>query len=147
MTGQFYKNLSPSNTLNKELIPLGDGIELTQYMPLNILSPQLKVKSVPDGANYLYIPALNRYYYVSPPVLDKQCNYISCSVDVLMSNKTMIEKLECFIARNEFEYNENIPDSLYAFGSEKIIHGIDFGNNVFQHSNTVSSRNYIMTIK
>lgn len=147
MTGQFYKNLSPSNALHKDLIPLGEGVELTQYMPLNILSPQLKVKTVPADANYLYIPALNRYYYVSPPVLDKQCNYISCSVDVLMSNNSSIKNLDCFISRNEFDYNDNIPDNLYAFGSEKIIHGIDFGNDIFEHSNTTSSRNYILTIK
>lgn len=144
MTGQFYIDASAKNQLDRPITPIGEGIDLTLYMPTDIINPTFKIKDFPNNANYLYVPSLDRYYFIRSVTLDKQCSYISCTCDVLKTYASAIKNLECYISRNEYKYNMQIPDSLYTLESRKYIHGINFGNNIFEHN---TGRNYILTIK
>ena len=61
--------------------------------------------------NYIYIPDFKRYYYVKN--IDCVCNNLyrfDLYCDVLMSFKDDIQNLECFVIRQEFNYNDMIPD-------------------------------------
>ena len=132
MNAILYTNKSSSKTLNKTLTETGRTI-LTLYEMTDLMNPRFKVKNKTD-ANYLYVENLG-YYYIHNQILGNQCCYLVCEKDVLMSNKNEILNLECFILRNEHEYNLNIPDNLLPLQEKTIvysrtdtIHAPDFGN-------------------
>lgn len=64
------------------------------------------------GCNYVHIHEFNRYYYVDN-ITSVNLNLwqIDLTVDILMSFKDDILKLECVVARNEFEYDDMIVDN------------------------------------
>lgn len=62
--------------------------------------------------NYLYIPDLNRYYFIENISASTNNVYtLSCSVDVLMSFRDEILALEVYVDRNEFDYNADTFDN------------------------------------
>ena len=62
--------------------------------------------------NYVYIPTLKRYYFVSQvTILNNNLCEISLSIDVLMTYRQGIYKLHAFVDRNEKTYNEDIIDN------------------------------------
>lgn len=77
----------------------------------SIIEPVLFVHSNIVKANYMYIPSLDRYYFITDIELQPDGDYIvKTHVDVLMSNSNAILKLNALILRNEFLYNDYIPD-------------------------------------
>ena len=72
----------------------------------------------PPTFNYVYIQEFDRYYFVDDfTVLNHELYEISLTVDVIMSFKNAILSLSAFVDRNEFVYNENIPDIYRMFES------------------------------
>lgn len=66
----------------------------------------------PIDFNYVYIPTLNRYYFVTDVTIVRTKLYeISLSIDVLMTYREGIKKLKGFIDRNEEFYNDDIIDN------------------------------------
>lgn len=132
MTAILYKNTSSSKTLNKNLVEIG-RTNLTLYEMSDLINPRFKLKHK-TTANYLYVENMG-YYYIHNQILGNQCCYLVCEKDVLMSNKNEILNLECFILRNEHEYNLDIPDNLLPLQEKTIVysrtdtvHAPDFGN-------------------
>lgn len=65
------------------------------------------------SCNYVYIPMFKRYYFIDDIVSVRNGLWqISMSVDVLMSFKDDILKQECFVSRNEFEFDHLLNDPL-----------------------------------
>lgn len=61
--------------------------------------------------NYVYIPDLNRYYFVENYIyLTNNLVEINLRIDVLMTYRVGINQLDAFIDRNEFTYNPRIID-------------------------------------
>lgn len=61
--------------------------------------------------NYVYIPALSRYYYVENyTYLTNNLVELNLRIDVLMTYRVGIKQLDAFIDRNEFAYNPGIID-------------------------------------
>lgn len=61
--------------------------------------------------NYVYIPALSRYYYVENyTYLTNNLVELNLRLDVLMTYRVGIQQLDAFIDRNEFAYNPGIID-------------------------------------
>lgn len=62
--------------------------------------------------NYVYIPDLNRYYYVENyTYITNNLVELNLRIDVLMTYREGIYKLDGFIDRNEFTYNPEIVDT------------------------------------
>lgn len=132
MNAILYTNKSSSKTLNKTLTETGRTI-LTLYEMSDLMNPRFKLKNK-TTANYLYVENLG-YYYIHNQILGNQCCYLVCEKDVLMSNKNEILNLDCFILRNENEYNLDIPDTLLPLQEKTVVysrtdtkHAPDFGN-------------------
>lgn len=114
MTIILYNSTAEINTLNKSSY-------LTQVATLtgtlrdgcNIVDPQILVElqSLPTF-NYVYIPELNRYYFVKS--IDNYNNklwVLYLHVDVLMTYKTQILNLKAEVDRNEFDYDLLLEDT------------------------------------
>lgn len=119
MIANLYINSSSADTLNKNISQV-DSTTLTLYESTDILHPTFKVKHK-TNANYMFVVGLG-YYYINNQILGNQCCYLVCEKDVLMSNISEILNLECFILRNENEYNLDIPDNLLPLQEKTIVY-------------------------
>lgn len=70
-----------------------------------LINPVLKLSSFDQSViNYVYIPSLDRYYYVTGATYSKGFYYVQLHVDVLMSFKTSIKKQKV-IAKRTSNFN------------------------------------------
>lgn len=114
MTIRLYKNSAEEIVVDKSpYIKLVAEVEGTLRDEADIVSPSIEFyfEQIPSF-NYAFIVEFNRWYFVSG-VISISLNMweVSFEEDVLMSYKDGIMKLKGFIDRNEFEYDELIPDS------------------------------------
>lgn len=121
MNAVLYINNSEKIKVNKDITKISD-ITLTLYMSTDISQPVFKVSNFNNNSNYIYVSELNRYYYINSVTYDKQCAYLYCSIDVLMTYKTQILNSEQFILRNEFKRNTTIPDNAIPSECNNMIH-------------------------
>ena len=110
MTAILYNNVSDNREINKNITEIA-SIDLTLYLDTNVLNPVFKLKTFNNNGNYLYVPSLNRYYYINNYTLSNQCVYLHCSVDVLMSFKNQILNNTYLIKRNEFLKDNRLVDN------------------------------------
>lgn len=129
MTSILYNNVSDNREINKNITEVST-IDLTLYLDTNVLNPVFKVKTFNNSGNYLYVPTLNRYYYINNYTLSNQCVYLHCSVDVLMSYKKDILNTTCLISRSENDYNDNIVDTLAPITGDTVYTVKNFGENI-----------------
>lgn len=74
------------------------------------------------SANYAYIPDFNRYYFINDIISVRNNMWrINMYVDVLMSYKKQIKKLNAFVNRNEFQYDKYVKDDLISYYYDKEI--------------------------
>lgn len=115
----LYKNKSERNRLNKTgyIAPILDEnnrpkeLDGTLREATSITNVSIKIEYGFIDFNYVYIPEFNRYYFVDDfVVINNNLYEIILTVDVLMSFKDYILDLECFIDRNEFEFDPMITD-------------------------------------
>ena len=132
MTATLYINKSAYNYLNKDISNIGTT-NLTLYEMTDLMQPKFKIKNK-TTANYMYVQGFG-YYFINNQILGNQCCYLICEKDVLMSNKAEILNMECFVTRNENEYNLDIPDNLLPLQEKTVVysrtdntHAPDFGN-------------------
>lgn len=81
----------------------------------NVLTPSIMIEysKVPDF-NYVYIPSLSRYYFVTGVTLVRYGVYrIDLKVDVLCSFNADIRLQSGFVSRNENTYTEDYPDDRF----------------------------------
>lgn len=113
----IYKTNSEKNKLNKELT-LVKELDVKILNNTEILKPIIEIAHIPfeevTKANYMYIPDLNRYYFIDNMELMTGGNvYISGSVDVLMSYMASILELTGTVKRAESMKNGYILDEHY----------------------------------
>lgn len=111
MLARLYYNKSDKRNLHKNIELINEiNIELKQ--DTSIVHPTLILSNSSGvmGANYIYIPNLNRYYYIDNITASQQRLIVECSVDVLMSFKSEILNCEVVIDRAEHNYNLYLPD-------------------------------------
>ena len=103
MVALLYKNTSDNRVISKNITLIKEvSIELKSNV--DFISPTIFLQTF-DGcedANYLYIEEFKRYYFVNNIThLTGGRISLSCSVDVLMSNKNDILALSCIIDKQE----------------------------------------------
>lgn len=109
----IYRNSAEDNRVDKtEYLTLIGTINgaLRNSDSVIDLSLTLEYNGFPNF-NYVHIPMFGRYYYIVD-IVSVRTNLweISLVVDVLMTYKDSIKKLNVFVDRNEFQYNRNIID-------------------------------------
>lgn len=106
MLAKAYNTNSSSNTLNKELVLVSD-IEIKFKKEVNRYNPtiMLKYDDIIDF-NYMYIPKLNRYYFVEDiEIYPNKIFTLTLKCDVLMSFKDDILNSEGNIT-SQTNYND-----------------------------------------
>jgi hypothetical protein len=112
-TINLYKNTAENHRVDKTayLTAVG-GLDGALRHDTNLVSPIILIyyERLPDF-NYVYIAPFKRYYYVeSVNIVRTNLYEISLSVDVLMTYREGIKKLDAFIVRNEHTYNDFLID-------------------------------------
>lgn len=118
----LYQNKAEINRVDKTdyLVSVGT---LNGYLreESSLIEPKLIIEyeEVPNF-NYVYIAKFNRYYFVQEITSVRTKLFrITLKCDVLMSYKDKILNLNCYIARNEYEFNLDIQDELLPFEYQK----------------------------
>lgn len=117
--------------VNKEPA-LGDAVPC-EMMNTDMLNPSIKLSAGYKDANYVYIPAFSRYYYVSrPETLPGGHCILHCHVDVLKTYGGGVMGTEQLVARNEKEenWNKNQIDNLLPIKARKKVYSFPFGDAV-----------------
>lgn len=147
---QFYKNTAEINRVDKTnyltLVSTNEGSFVSSE---DMLQPILRVRDTTNIAptiNYIYIPNLQRYYFVdSVQLVNNGIIDYKLKVDVLMSFKSKILSQTAYIRRNENDYNEELIDNDIIVTNEREYSQIELYNNLF-NVDSESYRNYIVTI-
>ena len=118
MVALLYRNTSDNRVISKNITLIKEvSIELKSNV--DFISPTIFLQTFNgcEDANYLYIEEFKRYYFVN------NINHLtggrislSCSVDVLMSNKDNILSLSCIIDKQE-NASSNFSDKYIDDGS------------------------------
>lgn len=111
----LYRNTGQYNLVDKRgsLAYVG-GFDCQIKHPSTLLRPVVTMarESVGDLAtvNYAYIPEFSRYYFAKLSVEEAGIVTVTCEVDPLTSWANQIMGIHCTVARNEFNYNMDLPD-------------------------------------
>lgn len=112
----LYKNKSPKNKIGKSLTKVGDTISGTIKEDCSISDPIITLElSGFTNANYLYIAAFNRYYFITD-IINNYNNIwtIKAHVDVLESFKNDIKALKVILSDTENTAADNyIENSVF----------------------------------
>ena len=120
----LYKNTAENNRVDKNSYLTSVG-EIEGYLrdETSIINPTIVIEynKVIDF-NYIYISTFNRYYFVNE-VQSVRTNLwrLSLSCDVLMTYKDTILNYECFVNRNENDFNNYIEDNYLPLQHQKEI--------------------------
>ena len=124
MKVQLLKNTSDDKEINKN-ITLIDSTECYLLEGCSVQTPIIRLEVSHDTAllfNYIYIEDFKRYYYIVDIVWNNEyMATLSLKCDVLMSFKDSIYKQSGLIARQEFNYNKMLFDSLLKQNSSPYI--------------------------
>lgn len=111
MQGTLYVNISDDRYVNKTINNIGE-YTIVFKSDEDSIRPTLKISdsNIPETANYVYLSELNRYYYIRKKRFSKQCIYLECELDPLMSFRSQLGSMEAIISRNERLYNLYLND-------------------------------------
>ena len=117
----LYTQNSENNALDKSLT-LIDIINGKFNHSIGVKSLNIDVVNIPMNFNYVYIPSLNRYYYVdSVEIISNDVRRLMLKEDVLMSWKSLIRQQSAFVDRQENLYDSDIVDDLVTYSYDKSI--------------------------
>lgn len=116
---------------------------------INIQTPTLTIKS--DNilnCNYCYIEDLKRYYFINYHIgLNNNVYTISLIEDELYTFKEDVLKLDAFILRNQYKYNNDLVDSLRSFKSNYNINKQVFNvSELSQEISTSTEPNIVISV-
>lgn len=107
-----------------------------QLVNTDILNPILKVGSDKVEATYVEIEDFSRFYFVErvESIAGTHC-LLHCHVDVLHTYRSAIGNLECLVARNEFDQDPDIADTMIPVKcTGTIVDKEQFGQAIFEQS-------------
>lgn len=92
----------------------GRDVTVQPKQPCDILRPTFILSYASDLliSNYLYCPDFSRYYFIDNIQVTPGNRFeISCTVDVLMSYRNEISRINCVVTRQEHSGLTLVPDS------------------------------------
>lgn len=112
MIATLYKNHSDERYVSKDLSSIGTYNNLVFKDDEDLVTPTFKVtdSNFSEECNYIYVRELGRYYYIRSRRFSRQCLFLECQVDVLMSFRNEIHDMTGIISRNERLYNLYLND-------------------------------------
>ena len=99
----LYTTADDVRKVNKALNTV-KSVTATPTEPMNVLTPTLIINYDNNvlSANYVYIPALNRYYYIdNMDLLKGNRLLLTCRVDVLKTYAAALTDCDCIVTRSE----------------------------------------------
>lgn len=132
MDATLYFNKSDKRYVDKELQAItydgSDHIDVEFKEDTSLENPTfiLRTQSKVLTANYIYIPDMNRYYYINDYTVSHQRIYINCHVDVLMSFKKEFKKENVIVARNEKLFDLYLDDNKYKVQDRTCVRTVRF---------------------
>lgn len=114
MTLTLFSTSSPTNALNKNIVPVSSELTVIPYNALDILSPVIicDYNQAYLKANYCYITEFDRYYFCELSTNNGSQLIIKCECDPLYTYKEGIKNSEGTILRSESIGKPTmIPDS------------------------------------
>lgn len=132
MDATLYFNKSDKRYVDKELEAItyegSDHIDVEFKEDTSLEDPTfiLRTQSKVLTANYIYVPDMNRYYYINDYTVSHQRIYINCHVDVLMSFKKEFKKENVIVARNEKLYDLYLDDNKYKVQDRTCVRTVRF---------------------
>lgn len=98
----FYTTNSKENEINKALqspVELNANINVSE---LDVMRPQILIKTSDISGNYIYISKLNRYYFIDTKTnVDNVHTYLTLRCDVLMSWKDEIMNATGLVVKSQ----------------------------------------------
>lgn len=98
----FYTTNSKENEINKTLqspIELNANINVSE---LDVMRPQILIKTSDISGNYIYISKLGRYYFIDTKTnVDNVHTYLTLRCDVLMSWKDEIMNATGLVVKSQ----------------------------------------------
>lgn len=115
ITVKLYNNSSDNRVVHKSISQIGTDRTCQISDECNIVTPRilLDAPGTYTSANYMYIPAFNRYYYITNiNILNGNQVEIEGKCDVLMSFWNYIKNCPCVAGRSSSDYDEYLDDPL-----------------------------------
>lgn len=126
----LYKNSSPPNKISKTLTnEIELNCRLVDDTSLEDVKLRVDFSSLEKiiGVNYMYIPLLKRYYYITERLANFESIIISTKSDPLMSFKSDILNSEQLIDRQEKKVNKWLKDTQAPITQKKSLIVKSFG--------------------
>ena len=139
----FYNNASESNVVNKKLTTLGvANVDITDNFSIDEASFRMARNDSLIGANYMFVPQFNRYYFVRIDIEDGVFMRIRGESDPLRSFWNSIKQSPCIAFRSSSKPDARIEDEK-VFKSPKptIIY-----RKIGQPFTLSNQNNYILTV-
>ena len=140
MDAYLYFNKSDKRYMNKDLQAItyegSDHIDVEFKEDTSIIDPTfiLRTQSKVLEGNYIYVPNLNRYYFINNYTLSHERIYIECHVDVLMSFKKEIKNENIIVKRNEKLFNMYLDDNQYKVQNRTAVRTVVFPSGFTGHN-------------
>lgn len=135
MTVSFFINTSEPNKIDKSLSPAEPGtITGTLRERCSITAPSIMFEgniSQFARTNYFYIPAFERYYYITDVVSEYADKVrVTGKVDVLQTYAGSIKAMRGIVARSANKYNTLLQDNAFKVESDPTIVTKTFSNSM-----------------
>ena len=137
MTIKTYRFLGDSRKIDKTLTSVSTYSNAVIVGDMSIQNPtiSLQLDSFTDviNFNYIHIPELRRYYYVTGSTIREDgFVQLQCKVDVLNSFKADILASTQYIDRQQNKCTYQLPDDMYNIKSNRNLTIKNFGNVIIE---------------
>lgn len=144
-TVNLYTTTSDPRQVTKALSGVADSVPIVPTSSVDILYPELVLGYNENylSANYLYIPHLQRYYYITSSSLEIGKRVIlTCNVDVLMSYSSAIRScIACVVRSESIGKPTFVPDTQLPIISGKY----HITSQIFPNSPIGNERDFVVT--
>lgn len=151
----LFRNADDKRVIDKTLTPLY-SVNANIIIPSSVMTPQLRIawSTALPTANYMYIAAFGRYYYITDITADTGgAAIITGRVDVLMSYDAAIKSLPAVVVRSTSSTNTGsqkstwIPDPQLPMTTGRTIKAVILeGSDLNIDTATMLSTNFVLNV-